>query len=389
MTEMIGSLRRPFTEAIAGGSFRRPSDDTETIESLRRPFTETITSGSFNRTSDDNKTVERFSRPSSEAVARGSMRRPIDMTEVMESCTRPFTETIMSESYKRPSDMAEEKSSHKLPFTEKWSSHSESYKRPSDMAEEKSSHKLPFTEAATEWSAKQSSEPAQNYKRLKTETQKTHQSDNSTQNKPSRKPRASTSTTTKSYKNKTTAFQMAIIHENSEVNLTEEETEKIKNWILQKIDRIEESGMCPRFIEESGMCPRFTNCKYRLGALHITCSDELTRDWLGQLKIAKPIRALFWVTDLTSEPSQILNRIGKQNPGISTDAWEVVDWKKVSKARQLIVRMDQNSWDKLGDICSYKPYFNFKRLRLRPLGKKKFAKEETQTLSIRELVNGG
>ncbi|KAK9745229.1 hypothetical protein QE152_g7096 [Popillia japonica] len=99
MTEITRNVRPSFTDVVAGGSFRRPSDDTEMMESLRRPsierlsdmtgmgsirrpFTEAIFGFSFRRPSNE-ETAGSFRVPSSETVASGSFKRPSDMTEMI------------------------------------------------------------------------------------------------------------------------------------------------------------------------------------------------------------------------------------------------------------------------------------------------------------------
>lgn len=63
---------------------------------------------------------------------------------------------------------------------------------------------------------------------------------------------------------------MAFIHEDPVVLSTEEETEIIRIWILHKVDEKEVGDFYPTFSE----------CRPRMGALHITCTDLATKDWL-------------------------------------------------------------------------------------------------------------
>lgn len=63
---------------------------------------------------------------------------------------------------------------------------------------------------------------------------------------------------------------MVLIYKDIEVPLKESESDRIKEWILQKI-----SGVT---CEE--VYPRFTDYLHRVGALHITYSDRPTWVWL-------------------------------------------------------------------------------------------------------------
>lgn len=108
---------------------------------------------------------------------------------------------------------------------------------------------------------------------VKTGTPKRHRSDNSTPQevkRPSKKVKG-TVKETHSFKDAVTGFKMAFVDEDPEKMMTEEETGKIKAWILQKIDDL----------PLGTMSPRFTECRHRGGALLITCSDQAIRDWLS------------------------------------------------------------------------------------------------------------
>lgn len=95
-------------------------------------------------------------------------------------------------------------------------------------------------------------------------------------------------------------IKLAVAHEDPEKNLSEEETGLLKSWILWKIDCQKPRGISPRFIE----------CRMGGGGLRITCTDQDTKDWLGQMlqkkalwegaklryvkakNLSKPVRAL-------------------------------------------------------------------------------------------------
>lgn len=215
-------------------------------------------------------------------------------------------------------------------------------------------------------------------------TPKRHRSDNSTpqeEKRPSKKVKG-TVKETHSFKDAVTGFKMAFVDEDPEKMMTEEETGKIKAWILQKIDDL----------PLGTTSPRFTECRHRGGALLITCSDQATRDWLsGVLKqeapwegaklrfveaknLPKPMRTLVWIPGPPEEPEKILRRVEKQNQGISTKEWKVVDRKEDPKGQQLVVLMDLTSWEKMG-ACDHRPYVNFTRVTFKALARPKKGKE--------------
>lgn len=214
----------------------------------------------------------------------------------------------------------------------------------------------------------------------KTEASKRRRSDESTPNRETKRPKhGSPKDATRSFKEAIEGQKMAIIHQDMEGHLTEEDTGKLKTWIIQRIDSMGE--------EEGKVYPRFTEARYRAGALHIVCSDAASRGWLGrQLEQAvpwegarlrlveaknlpKPVRAMVWIPGPQEEPGAIIKRIGRQNP-VDTKRWTVVDRKDDPKGQQLVVLMDQKSWDHLGSVCQHRPYVNLTRIQFKLLGKK-------------------
>jgi len=219
---------------------------------------------------------------------------------------------------------------------------------------------------------------------------KRHRSDGSTPKEARRtEKRSKVSTkvsTVKSFRDVVSGFRMAFIHEDPETFLSEEETGGIKSWILSSLDKL----------QKGEMYPRFADCRHRHGALHITCQDEATRDWLTLLlqqetpwegaklrfidakNLPKPIRTMVWIPGPQEEPATLLNRIEKQNPEVSTKDWRVVDRKDDDKGQQLIVVMDQTSWDQLGKACNHRPYLNFSQVLFKALAKPKPEEEPVQ-----------
>ena len=138
----------------------------------------------------------------------------------------------------------------------------------------------------------------------------------------------------------------------------------------------------------SGIHPKFSECRHREGTLRITCADQATKDWLGGLtsqeepwegaklrfveakNLPKPVRTMVWVPGPVLEPEKIISRIAVQNEGICTESWRVVDRKEDSKGQQLVVLMDQTSWDTLGKV-DHRPYLNFSRVAFKVLSKAK------------------
>lgn len=189
---------------------------------------------------------------------------------------------------------------------------------------------------------------------------------------------------TRSFSEATTGHKMAFISEDPERTLTTEEVDLVKSWILGRIDAIETGRHYPHFSE----------CRSWRGALHIHCADQQSKDWLGaQLEVSKPwegarlrfldvkdlpkpVRAMVWIPGPAMEPELLFKRIEKQNP-IATGDWKAVDRREDPKGQQLIVLMDQTSWDKLGEACNHRPYLNFTRVKFRLLAKKKPAEDES------------
>lgn len=188
---------------------------------------------------------------------------------------------------------------------------------------------------------------------------------------------------TRSFSEATVGHKMAFISEDPEGTLTAEETDLVKTWILGRIDAI----------ETGQHYPHFTECRRWRGALHIHCANQQSKDWLGaQLDgskpwegarlrfvdvkdLPKPVRAMVWIPGPAMEPELLFKRIEKQNP-IATGDWKAVDRKEDPKGQQLVVLMDQTSWDKLGTACGHSPYVNFTRVKFRLLAKKKPAENE-------------
>lgn len=221
-------------------------------------------------------------------------------------------------------------------------------------------------------------------------TSKRYRSDGSTpEARASKKPKG-TVKETRSYKDAITGFQMAFADENPEKSLTEEETGRLKTWILQKIDSL----------GTDEVHPRFTECRHRAGTLRISCSDQATRDWVSMLlsqetpwegaklrfveakNLPKPVRTLVWIPGPPEDPQVLISRLEKQNGGISTTDWKVVDKKEDPKGQQLIVLMDQTSWDKMGTCCDHRPYVNFSRVLFKVLSKPKREEEEEEKMDV-------
>lgn len=209
---------------------------------------------------------------------------------------------------------------------------------------------------------------------VETGTPKRHRSDNSTPNRPAKRVKG-TVKETQTFKEAITGKKMAIIHSDLEKSMTEDEAGTLKTWILRQIDELNPEG---------AIAPRFTECRHRGGALHITCSDQDTCDWLAgmlqqevpwegaQLRfveaknLPKPVRTLVWIPGPIEEPQKLLDRVEKQNRGLSTKEWKVVDRKEDPKGQQLVVLMDQTSWDKMG-AYDHRPYVNFTRITFKAL----------------------
>ncbi|KAK5640276.1 hypothetical protein RI129_011087 [Pyrocoelia pectoralis] len=206
-------------------------------------------------------------------------------------------------------------------------------------------------------------------------TQKRHWSESSTR----KKFKTGTETNTRTFSEVTTGFRMAIIHEDLGITLSEEETGKIQTWILDRIDNISIGAVSPKFIE----------CLHREGALHITCADQVSVDWLrselsgatpwegGKLRfveerdLSKTIRAHAWIPESQEEPETVLRRIEIQNVGVATSNWQVIERKANGRGQTLIVLMNQTSWDKMGDCCSHRPYVNLTRATFKLLSNMK------------------
>lgn len=189
---------------------------------------------------------------------------------------------------------------------------------------------------------------------------------------------------TRSFSQAMAGYKMAFISEDPEGTLTAEEVELVKSWILGRIDA-----------NETGQhYPHFTECRSWAGALHIHCADQQSKEWLGaQLSqskpwegarlrfldvkdLPKPVRAMVWIPGPVMKPESIFKRMEKQN-AITTGEWRAVDRREDPKGQQLIVLMDQTSWDKMGKACDHRPYINFTRVKFRLLAKKKPEEGET------------
>lgn len=225
-----------------------------------------------------------------------------------------------------------------------------------------------------------------------TGTPKRHRSDGSTpKGAPAKKVKGPTPAA-HSFKDAAAGFQMAIAHQDLGTSLTEDQTGRLKEWILEKIDAV----------EAGKIHPKFTDCRHRDGALRITCCDQDTKDWLGGLvreeepwkesklqfveakNLPKPVRALVWIPGPSVEPEKILKRLELQNKGMKTAGWKVVDRKEDPKGQQLVVLMDQTSWDTMEPV-GHRPYLNFTRVKFKALAKKKEgedAEEEPEKMEV-------
>ncbi|KAK5643522.1 hypothetical protein RI129_007367 [Pyrocoelia pectoralis] len=224
-------------------------------------------------------------------------------------------------------------------------------------------------------------------------TQKRHRSEGSTpKGATSKKVKAGTVKDTRTFSEAVTGFRMAFVHEDLEGTLSEEETGRIKTWILDRIDTL----------TTGAPSPKFTECRHRGGALLITCADLTSVGWVkSELERAapwegaklrfveaknlpKPVRAHAWIPGTPEEPAKILKRIQIQNAGVETSNWRVVDGREDPKGQTLIVLMDQTSWDKLGAKCNHRPYVNFTRLTFKLLSKPKVGREEETKMECEE-----
>lgn len=195
---------------------------------------------------------------------------------------------------------------------------------------------------------------------------------------------AKKSKTALSYQEAAAGIKMVFVDDNLERSLSEEESGRIKTWILNGIDGLEPGTVAPRFYD----------CHHRMGALHITCSDQATVDWLSGLlsreapwegaslrfieakNLPTPVRALVWVPGPKVEPATILKRLETQNPDLKTTQWRVVDQKEDPKGQQLVVLMEKTSWDTMGKACQHRPYLNFSRVTFKQLAKKGTTEEK-------------
>lgn len=219
-------------------------------------------------------------------------------------------------------------------------------------------------------------------------TPKRNRSEGSTPQEAKRAPKRLKGTTSgsKSFKEALTEFKVAIVHEELDSEVSEEEADRIKIWILRHIDELRQKG--------AAVHPQFSECRLREGALRVSCADQSTKDWLGGLlqheqplagtrlrlveakDLPKPVRTIAWVPGPAEEPAKVIDRLGQQNPTVTTDRWKVVNAKVDPKGQQLTVLMDQKSWEELAK-CDHRPYVNFTRVTFKALaGSAKAEKEK-------------
>ena len=126
---------------------------------------------------------------------------------------------------------------------------------------------------------------------------------------------------------------------------------------MQHIDMMPQSSQMPG--------PRFDRSGLAQGVYRITCADQSSLDWLkaaapriepieghsfevielSQLNRLKSVRV--WVPGEKSDPKTILSRLAKQNQGLDTSEWRLIQRQESDKGQLLVLGVSEVSVEKL------------------------------------------
>ncbi|KAG5866241.1 hypothetical protein JTB14_027643 [Gonioctena quinquepunctata] len=177
-------------------------------------------------------------------------------------------------------------------------------------------------------------------------------------------------------------IKMVIVHNDfPPKTLPEDQLDCMQTAILGEIDKIADGAFRPQFLK----------CFKRRGMLTIECNNQESVDWLNttietlvpwegaKIKVIKnadiPVYKIIQVLlpNIKDEPEKVLKRLDRQNPGLKTKDWYVVNTKTEKNLQEVIVSVEQNVLEALEKV-DYKPFLNFSRIEVRCLGKPRKAK---------------
>lgn len=197
-----------------------------------------------------------------------------------------------------------------------------------------------------------------------------------------------------SYRDAVTGIKVAITAANfPEVELTLEQLNKVDDAIMNAVEAI----------PLDGIRVSFSYCSYKPGYMILTCVNEESKKWItstiptltpwegAKLKcmdgddLPKPFIHLVWIPgQVEITPKSILERMMRQNEGMCTTNWVVVNDLKNEKGHTLTVSVDAKS-EKYLKERDYSVYLRFGKVTFRPKGKP-IAKKPIETSTATRMV---
>ncbi|XP_072396124.1 uncharacterized protein [Diabrotica undecimpunctata] len=157
-----------------------------------------------------------------------------------------------------------------------------------------------------------------------------------------------------------------------------EQLDKLQSDILKEIDNIPDGSFMPQFL----------SCLKERGALKFNCNNLASAEWLRttvptlenwkdeDISILDPetvpVRSTLqlWIPGAVEEPEQVLERLERQNKGLDTLNWQVLNKKIEEGGQKLFVTVQDAVLDALKKI-DYNPFLNFTRVKVKRLGRYK------------------
>lgn len=212
-------------------------------------------------------------------------------------------------------------------------------------------------------------------------TKRQRSDDSQPENPPKRKPGLS-------YRDAVTGIKVAIAAENfPEVELTLEQLNKVDDAIMDAVERI----------PLDGTRVSFSYCSFKPGYMILTCVNEESKKWIlsviptltpwegARLRcmdgddLPKPFIHLVWIPgQVEITPKSILDRMMRQNDGMCTQNWVVVNDLKNDRGHTLTVSVDAKSEKYLRDR-DYSVYLRFGKVTFRPKNKSATKAPEANT----------
>ncbi|XP_023020255.2 uncharacterized protein [Leptinotarsa decemlineata] len=157
--------------------------------------------------------------------------------------------------------------------------------------------------------------------------------------------------------------------------MSDEQLENVQSLILQEIDNLADEAFHPQFL----------SCTKRRGMLVVSCNNQDSVDWLktiaetltpweeAHLKVIEPKDLPLYYTiqirvpDGTEEPEKLLERLERQNEGLLTKSWHLLNQKTEKNLQMILMSVEEDVIEALKKI-DFKPFLNFSRIEIRKLG---------------------